>query len=198
MASPKLHIIIASTRPGRVGPSVGRWFHDFAAEHGGFDVRLVDLADFKLPIYNEEAHPLLRQYEYEHTRNWSASVDAADAFAFVTPEYNYNPTPALVNALNYLHKEWNYKPCGFVSYGGASGGIRAVQTAKLLVTTLKMMPMTEGVMVPMVNNHISDDGIFSSNELIDHSARTMLDELRRWADGLKAMRADIDEARQAA
>ena len=75
---------------------------------------------------------------------------AADAYAFVTPEYNYGPTPALVNAMNYVYREWNYKPCGFVSYGGLSGGVRAVQASKLQVTAVKMMPMAEGVAVPMV------------------------------------------------
>ncbi|HET7370024.1 MAG TPA: NAD(P)H-dependent oxidoreductase, partial [Gammaproteobacteria bacterium] len=100
------------------------------------------------------------------------------------------------NALNYVYREWNYKPCGFVSYGGVSGGMRAVQTEKLLVTTLKMMPMMEGVVVPMVNSHLSENGVFSSNELIDKSAQTLLDELLRWTDGLKAMRANINQGAQ--
>ena len=64
-------------------------------------------------------------------RRWSASVEAADAFVFVTPEYNYGPPPSLLNALNYLYQEWNYKPVAFVSYGGMSGGLRAVQMEKL-------------------------------------------------------------------
>lgn len=184
----KLQIIVCSTRPGRVGPSVAHWFHDFAVTHGGFDASLVDLATFDLPVYDEPIHPRFQQYEKEHTQRWSASVAAADAYVFVTPEYNYGPPPAFVNALNYLYKEWNYKPCGFVSYGGVSGGLRAVQMEKLLVTTLKMMPMMEGVAVPMVASHISEDGRFSANELIDASAKTLLGELLRWADGLKAMR----------
>ena len=184
----KLHIIICSTRPGRVGPSVARWFDGFAREHAGFDVELVDLADFDLPVYDEPRHPRFQDYKHEHTKRWSASVAAADAYAFVTPEYNYTPTPALVNALDFVYREWNYKPCGFVSYGGVSGGLRAVQAAKMQITALKMMPMFEGVMVPMVASHIDDDGHFKSNALIDKSATTLLDELLYWADGLKAMR----------
>lgn len=185
----KLQVIICSTRPGRVGPAVAHWFAEFARKHGKFAVELVDLADFKLPIYDEPKHPVMQQYEHEHTRLWSASVAAADAYVFVTPEYNYCPPPSLINALNYVYKEWNYKPCAFVSYGGVSGGLRAVQAAKLLVTTLKMMPMTEGVMVPMVAGQLQADGSFASNELIDDSAGTVLDELQRWAQALQPMRA---------
>ncbi len=199
MSAPTLHIIIASTRPGRLGPSVARWFHRFATEHGGFDAKLVDLADFELPVFDESNHPMMQQYEHEHTRRWSASVDAADAYVFVMPEYNFNPPPAFVNALDYLHKEWNYKPAGFVNYSiGPTGGIRAGQAAKLLVTTMKMMPMLEGVMVPLVNNLIDEDGVFHSNELIDNSAQTLLDELLRWACGLNAIRTENFRALQAA
>ncbi|MDN5923849.1 MAG: NAD(P)H-dependent oxidoreductase [Xanthomonadales bacterium] len=188
---PKLQVIICSTRPGRVGPSVAHWFRDFADQHGGFDVALVDIADFNLPVYDEAHHPASQIYEKEHTRRWSASVAAADAYAFVTPEYNYNPSPAFTNALDFVYKEWNYKPCGFVSYGGVSGGLRGVQSAKLQVTTLKMMPMVEGVMVPMVASHLDDKRQFVSNELIDKSATTLLDELLRWTLGLKAMREQL-------
>lgn len=185
---PKLHIVICSTRPGRIGPSVASWFHGFAQQHGKFEIALIDLADFNLPIYDEPIHPARQDYKHEHTRKWSASVAAADAYIFVTPEYNYSPPPSLVNALDYVYREWNYKPCGFVSYGGVSGGLRAVQNVKMQITTLKMMPMVEGVMVPMAASLIDDKGAFQSNELIDKSATTLLDELRYWTDGLKAMR----------
>jgi NAD(P)H-dependent FMN reductase len=199
VTAPRLHIITTSTRPGRLGPSIARWFDDFARGHGRFDARLIDLAEFDLPVFDEAHHPRMQQYEHEHTLGWSASVDAADAYVFVMPEYNHNPPPSFINALDYLHKEWNYKPAGFVSYSiGATGGIRAAQAAKPLVTTMKMMPMLEGVMVPMAGEQIDAAGVFNSNRLIDDSARVMLDELLYWANGLKAMRAGKAEKRQAA
>lgn len=184
----KLQIVICSTRPGRIGPSVADWFTDYAKRHGQFDVELIDLADFELPVYNEPQHPRLQQYEHDGTKKWSASVASADAYIFVSPEYNYCPTPALVNALNYVYQEWNYKPCGFVSYGGVSGGLRAAQITKQLVTTLKMMPMVEGVAVPMVGTLVDENKKFQSNDSIDRSAESLLDELHKWAVALKTMR----------
>ena len=135
----------------------------------------------------------MQQYEHAHTKAWSASVAAADAFVFVTPEYNFNPPPSFVNALNYVYREWNYKAAGFVSYGGVSGGMRAVQMAKQLVTTLKMMPMVEGVAVPMVGQSLDGQGSFVSNELIDHSAQQMLDELAKWTGALASLRPKAAE-----
>lgn len=184
----RLNVVIASTRPGRVGKPVGDWFHGYAGKHGGFDVHLADLAEFDLPVYNEPQHPRLQQYQHEHTKRWAASVDAADAYVFVVPEYNYGPSPALLNALNYVYIEWCYKPAGFVSYGGISGGIRSVQTTKLTLTTLKVVPILEQVMIPMVSQHI-EDGTFRPTDIHEQSAGMMLDELQRWAEALVPLRA---------
>ena len=186
---PRLNVLIASTRPGRVGPAVARWFHDYAVRHDSFDAHLVDLADFDLPVYDEPNHPRLKDYRHEHTKRWSASVDAADAFVIVTPEYNYNPPPSLTNALNYVYQEWNYKPVAFVSYGGISGGMRAVQAAKLLVTTLKMVPLVEAVAVPMVTQYLGPDNTFSATEQHEQAADALLKELRRWSDALTPLRS---------
>jgi NAD(P)H-dependent FMN reductase len=182
-----LQIIIGSTRPGRVGPSVARWFEGYAREHGGFEPVLVDIADYNLPVFDEPKHPAAQQYEHEHTRRWSDTIKKADAYAFVTPEYNYGTGPALFNALNYLVAEWRYKPAGVVSYGGVSGGLRGAQHLKQTLATLRMVTPPEGVGIPNVSAQVKD-GVFTSNELIDKSAKTMLDELGRWAEALKPMR----------
>lgn len=184
----RLNIVIASTRPGRVGKPVGDWFFGYAREHGNFDVHLVDLVDFDLPVLDEPHHPRLQNYQHEHTKRWAASVASADAYVFVVPEYNYGPTPALLNALDFVYKEWNYKPAAFVSYGGISGGLRSVQMTKLTLTTLKIMPLMEQVTIPMVAERIQDKR-FNANELHEKSAAAMLDELHRWAEALKPMRS---------
>ncbi|MGO4525003.1 NADPH-dependent FMN reductase [Microvirga sp. 2MCAF35] len=187
---PKLHIIIGSTRPGRIGPSVAQWFSEYTAEHGKFEPVLVDLASFNLPVFDEPEHPMKQNYHHAHTKAWAASVGSADAFVFVTPEYNYAPPPALVNALNYLSREWNYAPAGFVSYGGISGGLRSVQAAKQIVTTLKMMPIPEGVPMPMVFQNLDENGTLNAPDIYKTSAAAMLDELFRWTEALKSLRAE--------
>ncbi len=186
---PTLQVVIASTRPGRVGLPVGEWFVAHALGHGGFEVDVADLAEIDLPLLDEPNHPRLRKYTKQHTRDWSARVDAADAFAFVTPEYNYGPTAALINALSYLHREWQYKPAGFVSYGGVSAGTRGVQVAKQIVTTLKIVALPEAVSIPFVQRFLDDDGRIQPNEIMTGSATSMLDELVRVEPALRPLRA---------
>ncbi len=157
----KLNVVVASTRPGRVGVHVAQWLYGVAEQHPAFEAEWVDLKDVGLPLYDEPKHPRLRQYEHEHTKRWSAIVDAADAYVFVMPEYNYSPTPALTNALDFVFNEWAYKPLGLVSYGGVSGGLRAAQAVKMTAQALKLVAIPEGVVVPFVSQQI-EDGVFSA------------------------------------
>jgi NAD(P)H-dependent FMN reductase len=177
----KLMILIASTRPGRVGLPVAEWFERIAREHGSFEVEVADLLELDLPMMDEPNHPRFRDYTKQHTKDWSAQVAAADAFAFVMPEYNYGFNAPLKNAIDYLHFEWQYKPVGFVSYGGISAGTRAVQMLKQVVTTLKMTPLPEAVSIPFVAQFLDDDRVVQANETMEQAARAVLDELARVA-----------------
>ncbi|MDB4981442.1 MAG: NADPH-dependent reductase [Myxococcales bacterium] len=184
----KLHVIIVSTRPGRVGLPIATWFHGHAQRHAKFEVALVDLAAVNLPMFDEPLHPRLGQYEHAHTKAWSETVAAADAFVIVTPEYNYATPPSLLNAIDYLHKEWAYKPVGFVSYGGPAGGARSVAMTKQVTTALKMMPMIETVMISMFPQFMVD-GAFKQTETHEKAATVMLDELLRWTEAMKSLRS---------
>ncbi|MFE9959703.1 NADPH-dependent FMN reductase [Micromonospora sp. NPDC005299] len=189
-----LQIIIASTRPGRLGLPVAEWINTVAVKHGGFDqVELVDLAEWNLPFMDEPNHPRLRRYVHRHTRDWSATIDRADAFLIVMPEYNFGYTAPLKNAIDYLAHEWAYKPVGLVSYGGVSAGTRAAQMIKQVLTTLKMTPIPEAVHIPFVAQFIDDDGALRPNETMDASAEAMLDELVHWTTALTPLR---ERARQ--
>src|SRR5690349_6362247 len=122
---PLLQVIVASTRPGCVGLPVAAWFAAATVEHGAFDVELVDLAEHDLPLMDEPNHPRLKKYTKAHTLRWSETVDRADAFVIVLPEFNHCFNAAIKNAIDFLHQEWADKPVAFVSYGGISGGLRA-------------------------------------------------------------------------
>jgi NAD(P)H-dependent FMN reductase len=187
---PVLRIIIASTRPGRVGLPVGSWFTDVARAHGGFDVEVTDLAELNLPFMDEPKHPRFREYTHDHTRAWSEAVDAADAFVFVMPEYNFGINAPLKNAIDFLHQEWHDKPVGFVSYGGVAAGTRAVQMTKQIVSALKMLPVYEAVYIPFVASRI-EDGRFHPSDVTEKAAGALLDELLRVEAGLRTLRAAV-------
>lgn len=183
----KLHVLIGSTRPGRAGLPIASWFFALAQAHGTFEVRLVDLAEVNLPFLDEPNHPTLRKYTKDHTKSWSATVDAADAFVFVIPEYNFGAPPALLNALDFVYHEWGYKPVGLVSYGGISGGLRSAQMLKQVMSAMRLVPIVEAVAIPAFRQHVAD-GVFTPTEMHERAATAMLTELHRWADALRVLR----------
>ena len=187
---PNLMIILGSTRPGRVGAPVARWFEQRAREHGGFEVASVDLAQLDLPLLNEPKHPRLADYQHEHTKRWSELVAAADAFVLVTSEYNHSYPAPLKNAIDYLHREWRDKAVGFVAYGGVAAGTRAQQALEPVVGVLGMHVSPVAVNIPFVAQFIGDDGEIDANEIMDQAAGAMLDELARLDSALAPLRAE--------
>jgi len=188
---PNLMIVIASTRPGRGGTAVAEWFIDRARGHGGFELDIADLVVLQLPFLDEPNHPRLRQYTQPHTFAWSERVDAADAFVFVfvTPEYNYGYPATLKNAIDFLHQEWQYKPVGFVAYGGVAAGTRSLQQLTQVVSALRMTSIGPAVTLPFFTQFIGEDGAVHANEVMEHSARAVLDELLRVQETLRPLRS---------
>ncbi|MEO6150978.1 MAG: NAD(P)H-dependent oxidoreductase [Mucilaginibacter sp.] len=187
----KLKIITSTVRPGRKGPVVANWVKEAAEKIGDFDVEVLDLGEINLPLMNEPLHPIMQQYEHEHTKQWAAKIDEADAFIFVTAEYDYSYPAPLKNALEYLMHEWGYKPAGIVSYSlGPFAGVRAVQSLRADLISLRVVGLGEVVNIPSFSQFINDDGVFIPNEMIEKSSVIMLTQLLRWTKGLKAIKED--------
>ena len=184
----KLKVISSTVRPGRKGPVVAAWILEVARQYGGFEVELLDLGEVNLPMMNEAKHPSLKQYEHEHTKKWSEVIDEADAFIFVTAEYDNNYPAPLRNALEYLVQEWAYKPAGIVSYGGISAGTRAAFNLRADLAFFKTVPITEAVNFPFFDQSINEQGELVANDTSKKAAAKMLDELTKWTKALKTMR----------
>jgi NAD(P)H-dependent FMN reductase len=190
MLKPNLKMIIGSTRPGRNGATVGDWFYDLAVKHDEFTVELVDLAVVNLPLLNEPENPRHGRYVHEHTKEWSRTINAGDAYVFVVPEYNHGYNAATKNALDYLHNEWRHKPVGFVSYGGIAAGTRSVQGLIQVVTALGMIPAATAVNIPLIARMVTEDKKFAPNRILEDAGVAMLDELSRWVTHLEPVRRD--------
>ena len=184
---PVLQVIIASTRPGRVGLPVGNWVARAARTQGGFNVQVADLAEIDLPMFNEPEHPRFGRYVHEHTRSWSQTIAGSDAFVLVFPEYNYGYTASLKNALDYLSNEWAYKPVVLVSYGGVSGGLRAAMNLQQVLTGLRLLPAAGSLPIPAVNSHITE-GVFTPPEAMSSQFDTILTDLARITPITKLLR----------
>lgn len=189
MSRPVLQVVVASTRPGRRGLAVASWVQRLAQVHGAFDVELVDLAEVGLPLFDEPHHPRARRYVHQHTRDWSATVDRADAFVFVTPEYNHSFPASLKNALDHLSAEWADKAAALVTYGGVSAGLRASVALKPVLGALRVHTVPEAVSVPFFTRFLDQDGEFVPDTEIEVAAKAVFDELARVTPAPRTLRA---------
>ncbi|WP_251858531.1 NADPH-dependent FMN reductase [Herbiconiux sp. L3-i23] len=188
-------VIVGSVRPGRIGPPIAEWVTDELGLRDDIDIDLVDLAELDLPLMNEPNHPVLRRYTFDHTIAWSERVEQADAFVFVTPEYNHSFSPALKNALDYLNHEWRRKPVTFVSYGGVSAGTRGVVALKPVVTGLGLVPTLLNVEINFPGNQLDDDGAFRPTDSQRERFSGAVGELAELSAALAPLRASVAAAR---
>ncbi|NGO79850.1 NAD(P)H-dependent oxidoreductase [Streptomyces sp. YC504] len=182
----RLAVIVGSTRDGRFGPTVGQWFTALAEQHAGAELDVIDVADLELPA----CHPNWGTERTPALTELAARVEAADAYVVVTPEYNHSYPAQLKHFIDLHRTEWNAKPVGFVSYGGVSGGLRAVEHLRQVFAEVHCVTIRDGVSFHGAWDHFGEDGKAHDPQGAAGAAKTMLDQLDWWARTLRAGRAE--------
>jgi NAD(P)H-dependent FMN reductase len=147
----KLMVINGSVRDGRVSEKIEAWAKEILSLDDELELDMVDLRQVDLPFFNEKVIPSMNGGKYENPKGtaWAERVSKADAFLFITPEYNHGPTAVLKNAVDWVYEGWHYKPAGFISYGGAAAGTRAVQQLKQNLLNVLIFPVSINVHIPL-------------------------------------------------
>jgi NAD(P)H-dependent FMN reductase len=152
-----IQIIIGSTRPGRVGPQIADWMVEQLPKSDTTTYEIVDIVDWKLPLFDEPIHPSMNQYMHAHTKVWSQHIKKADAYILLSPEYNAGYPAALKNAIDYLFHEWTDKPVMIVSYG-VGGGSTASGQLRQVAERLKMRPTATSPAFVITREMSGEDG----------------------------------------
>jgi NAD(P)H-dependent FMN reductase len=179
-----LAIIIGSTRKGRRAPTIANWFAREARQRDDMSIDLIDLADAHLPeVLGEALTP--------ETAAVGERLHAADAFVIVTPEYNHSFPAPLKNAIDWHSIQWKAKPIGFVSYGGRSGGVRAVEQLRQVFVEMHAMTVRDSVSFHEVWNLFNPEGQPTNSTSCEKAAKIMLDQLAWWGNALKEARTKL-------
>jgi NAD(P)H-dependent FMN reductase len=185
----KIGVIVSSTRPTRVGPTIADWFMNQVKTAKDLEFELIDLAEIKLPFLNESQSPMMGQYEHDHTKKWAERVSSYDGYVFVTAEYNHGYPAPLKNALDSAYHEWAKKPVAFVGYG-AMGGVRAIEQLVNVAAQLHMMPLSgtsNTVRIIDVWAAFDEKGVLKPDHL-KGSVGGLVEELTWWGNVLKEAR----------
>ncbi|WP_328617579.1 NAD(P)H-dependent oxidoreductase [Amycolatopsis sp. NBC_00355] len=184
----RVAVIVGSVREGRFGPVVARWLAGVAGDHGGFDVDVVDLAEPALPLAMPAFGTAPPAAVAAEAGKVTPRLAAADAFVVVTPEYNHSYPAALKNVIDWHRSEWAAKPVAFVSYGGISGGLRAVEHLRAVFAELHAVTIRETVSFHGAHTRFGADGV-PTDDSADVAAKALLDQLEWWARSLTEARA---------
>ncbi|WP_329025029.1 MULTISPECIES: NAD(P)H-dependent oxidoreductase [unclassified Streptomyces] len=178
----KVAVILASNREGRFAPVIADWFLAHADGHPAIETDVVDVAALDLPTalaYRLE--PSTR----ELLADVSARLDGADAFVVVTPEYNHSYPAPLKNLIDWHRAEWQAKPVAFVSYGGVSGGLRAVEHLRQVFAELHTVSIRDTVSFHNAGAQFDDEGRHRDPAGPDAAVKTLLDQLVWWGRALR-------------
>jgi NAD(P)H-dependent FMN reductase len=187
----RIAVITGSTREGRFGPTVARWIIERIIERPDMSVDDIDLAEVGL-------RPHLHGARDEQEQAYIRRLDRADGFVVVTPEYNHSYPAALKQAIDLTRTEWRRKPVAFVSYGGLSGGLRAVEQLRLVFAEMQSTTVRETVSFHGCYERFDEQGQPYDADGTAVAATTMLDDLAWWADVLRLGRGRDDVAGRAA
>lgn len=188
----KIKIILGSTRPARFGDKPAQWVYELAQKHQkDAQFELVDLKEVNLPMLDEAVPAVAHQYEHEHTKKWSKMINETDGFIFITGEYNHGIPAALKNAIDFVAREWGYKPASFVSYGADAGGARAIDHLIHVVTHLRMYAQSEHLIIPNYWTQMSADGKFQPTKEQDEQVEKIIENTIFWSEQMKTARQQM-------
>lgn len=192
----KLHIIVGSTRPTRSADLVVPWAAARAFEHGDFDVEVVDLRDWPLPMFGEHVGTIgdfsNPTYSDPIIKAWNTKMKEADAYIVVTPEYNHSLPGVLKNAVDsvFLSFAFRNKPVAAIGYSaGIGAGIRAIEHLAQVVIEGEALPVRNSVVIPFVTTAF-DEGGQPVDPAMNVSLDIMLDDLAWLSLALETARAN--------
>jgi NAD(P)H-dependent FMN reductase len=192
----KLQVIIGSTRPTRAAERVIPWVVDRAVHQGAFDVEVLDLRDWPLPLFQEHRGTIGDvndpTYSDPLVRSWNRKIKSADAFLVVTPEYLHSVPGALKNALDSVFVSFGMrnKPLGAVAYStGVAAGVRAVEHLAAIAIEAESVPLRNSVLIPFVESAF-DEHDRPKDPMTEAAMTVMLDDLAWWSALLERGRAE--------
>ncbi len=192
MSTPRLAMIIGSTRPGRFADKPANWLLDYASQRRDFTLEALDLRDFDLPFFAEASTNLHVPSQDPKALGWQDAIRPFDGYVFIVAEYNHSITGALKNALDQAYKEWMRKPFSALGYG-STGGARAIEHLRGIAVELQMVPSKfsahiGGGEIAKVHPAGGDAPMSDIEEAIKPSVDAMFNDLVWWASVLSPAR----------
>ncbi len=200
MNKPKIGVILGSIRPNRQGDKPAKWIAEQAKAYGAFDVELVDLKDYPLPLFDAPASDFWMPTTNEVAKKWQAKLNEFDGFIIVTAEYNRSIPGALKNAIDWAYKPFMKKAVAYMSYGSV-GGARAVEHLRTIMIELQAVNVRHGLHIGGSEFGPIMMGQKTWDDVLPHQVpftKDVFDSLLWWTNATRAARTADVAAQKAA
>lgn len=186
----KTLVITSTVRENRSGGKIANWYINEAKKvlPEGMELELLDIEELNLPLFDQPIPPKAQKYN-DLQKKISEKISSADAFVFVTGEYNHSLPGSLKNFIDYIYHEWGRKPAVYVGYG-TIGGARAIEHLIQIMAEMGVVSVARGsdnVTVSSPWSALDDDGNVKP-EFAHGDIKAQLEELNWYATALKSAR----------
>jgi NAD(P)H-dependent FMN reductase len=118
-------------------------------------------------------------------------IRTADAFVFVTGEYNWGPQPGLKNLTDHFLEEWFWRPAAIASYSaGRFSGVRSGTTWHAILSEMGMVVVSSTLAVGPIAQTLDADArpTGAAGEALQRAFPRFADDLQWWAEAARAHR----------
>jgi NAD(P)H-dependent FMN reductase len=189
--SDQILVLYGSYRSDRMGIRLANFIVSRLRSRGA-DVELIDAKAFGLPMLDrmyKEFEPGTAPPAMEAL---ATKIKTADAFVFVTGEYNWGMQPGLKNLTDHFLEEWFWRPAAIVSYSaGKFAGARASTAWHGTLSEMGMVVVSSTLAVGPIANTLDANGepIGPSGEALQQAFPRFADDLAWWTEAAKAQRS---------
>jgi NAD(P)H-dependent FMN reductase len=189
--SHKILVFYGSYRSDRKGIRLADWLvAQFRAR--GDEAELIDAKAVGLPMLDRmyKEHP--KGEAPEALEILAGKIRAADAFVFVTGEYNWGVQPGLKNLTDHFLEEWFWRPCAIASYSfGRLAGTRSSYAWHNTLNEMGMVVISSTLTVGNIQATLDEQALpcGEGGEALKHAFPRFADDLRWWTEAAQAQKA---------
>jgi len=187
----RILVFYGSYRSDRTGIRLADYLVRGLAARGN-DVELIDARAIGLPILDRMYKEYPKGEAPAAMETLAGKIRGADAFVFVTGEYNWGPQPGLKNLTDHFLEEWFWRPAAIASYSaGRLSGARAGSAWHGTLSEMGMVVISSTLTVGSIAATLDADGkpTGSPGEFLDKAFPRFADDLAWWTEATRTQRA---------
>ena len=189
--SHRILVLYGSYRSDRLGVRLARFLLEGLRERGE-DVEFIDAKAIGLPMLDRMYKEYPAGSAPEALETLAGKIRQADAFVFVTGEYNWGVQPGLKNLTDHFLEEWFWRPAAIASYSfGRLAGTRSSYAWHNTLSEMGMVVISSTLTVGSIRETLDAGGKpqGQGGAALQHAFPRFADDLAWWTEAAKAQRA---------